>query len=441
MITNSFTRKLGYYEESFIQGGCNVITIAHTSGHIFNIETLNKALNLTIDSHPNLRINWQPGTDIWKEIHDPYITAEVIKTTDTELWKNISKIEINKEFTYSLENTLFNFLIIVDDLNTHLMIKYHHAIGDGVSGMILINTILTYYTKLLKNDKFEITKLPFLTDSETLSFPNGLTEDQNNQTKEIKELLVKYHQNTQNVTPYYSLKNNPNSPLFADGTEENFKNVRSWCKQVGVTVGSVVISSIYFAVAKQVNWNETNEINFPINVDVNLRDRLINKLGYSNVGLIISIMTMYDLVITKETTFLELCKAVNNNLKNKFDTNYHLLQKEAEKLIEPIELEKITFNCNINISNIGAYPFDNVYQIGEDESIILTKINCVGGIWSPYFGIHVFLLHSIKFFSYSFVYTDSIENEIIAKNLFDDIINLIELCYYYEKMKFKDFIK
>lgn len=95
---------------------------------------------------------------------------------------------------------------------------------------------------------------------------------------------------------------------------------------------------------------------------------------------------------------------------------------------------------NLNFSNIGPYPFNPVYKL-KDGEITLEKLNIAGAPWCPLFTGYVFLIHSVKYLSYSFVYDELSENEEMPKLLFPNIVKLVEQSFDLEKFTLSDYIK
>ena len=102
-------------------------------------------------------------------------------------------------------------------------------------------------------------------------------------------------------------------------------------------------------------------------------------------------------------------------------------------------LENISKNngltSDINLSNIGAYPFPPIYKISGNNELKLLSFNCVGALWSPSFAAYVFLIHSVTFMSYSFVFDNEKENSESARELFKSICDLVEIASTMDEIK------
>jgi hypothetical protein len=164
-------------------------------------------------------------------------------------------------------------------------------------------------------------------------------------------------------------------------------------------------------------------------LDVNLRDRYPERLGSDYVGLNIGMMKLEDIKLSLKTKFWCLCKTINTQLKENLKEEKHLLFLIMSRLIDDLndkeialQLEKHHNHINdLNLSNIGRYPFSPEYGPWR-----LNRFYCVGSNWSPFYGTFNVLICSIRFLNYSLVYETSQFNEKIAKRWFKNFTNLTE---------------
>jgi len=112
------------------------------------------------------------------------------------------------------------------------------------------------------------------------------------------------------------------------------KLVHAKCKELGITIGSVVMASQYFARQKYIFTQVTKEpltkVYGSIDVDVNYRDRYPVNLGTKDIGSHFSVITVF-FEFTKDTTFWGLAQEIyRQNTKN---------LKEGNHLIAPFGIE------------------------------------------------------------------------------------------------------
>jgi NRPS condensation-like uncharacterized protein len=254
-------RPLGWLERSYISVNAIVLCVCEVQGGRFDEQHLTKAVHKCIDRHANLRVNVNynsEGEQCFKFVAEPYFSPDIIELNGKgeEEWQQFVHKEMNQKFDLGNDRrTLFKISVLHDPKRetNYLLIKYHHAIGDGVSGMIIAHNIMLFYTET-RQDEFRF-ELPRLMEAEKLAFPNGLTEKQLAQVEKMKIEILENRRNWTPTIPYdrdnsISARPNQNSALYYDGTNDNMKRIIEKCHQENVTVGSVLLAAIYFATAK-----------------------------------------------------------------------------------------------------------------------------------------------------------------------------------------------
>lgn len=183
--------------------------------------------------------------------------------------------------------------------------------------------------------------------------------------------------------------------------------------------------------------------NFQFDIDVNLRHRYSNPLSrYEHVGLHIAMMNIENIGISLETKFWELCRVIHTKVQEDLSKNQHLLQFRAIRLCsDDNEVEKQTSQYHgrindLNLSNIGSYPFQNVFG-----DLRLKHYYCVGSDACPSIATNVILVSSVECLDYILLHESGEENETIAKQWFERMIQLVDTAWTYdEKWSFKAFI-
>jgi NRPS condensation-like uncharacterized protein len=271
--TYILSREVGIIENLFLEDENLVTTIAEVTGHNFKMEILKRALDATVDLQPNLRVNIdQPIDDTstqplkFIEVNNPYIEPILYESEDQDEWKELAFKLMNDKLEYNLNSILFKFSILKiknDKLKKYYFyIQMSHGISDGMSGMIVVNNILNFYSAFSRGEKIEKKSLEFKPNLEKIIFKDGLKEqDEVTINEKINHYIKNRNLVKRNfVRPSKSNEENLCYPLFYDGSKENFKKIRNFCKQEGVTIGSLLIAAIYFSTAKIEYQNLENQL-------------------------------------------------------------------------------------------------------------------------------------------------------------------------------------
>lgn len=449
-----FCRELSYMERSCLEDRNTVCTIAELEGHEFDCTLLKKALDRTVDLQPNLRIGPYLNEDppMFKEVKNPYIDIIYKETDNIDDWKSYASIIINDRLPVEPEKTLFRFTIFKilnnPDKKFYFFLEMNHANSDGTSGMILLHNILSYYSNYLGGEECNFKQLEPLPSSDRFCFPNGLTTTDKSIIDEIqnKRKLDKSEKVTLLNPCEIRNQENLHYCILEDGNKENFLKIKNFCKENNITVGNMIFAAYYFATAKfgyeKLKQIDSNNFEVTVDVDVNLRDRTDIKLGYNHIALFISINEI-KVKFTKQTKFLELCKIVKEKMAEFFKNKSFIYENKSNPGLKNKNLDCVInqqfIPGDLNISNIGAYPFNNVYKL-SDGTIKLNGLKCIGSPWTPFFSNYVLLIHSVTFLNYSFVYSDERNTEFV-KDYLKSIIYLIENCYQFESLTFDEYLR
>ena len=95
---------------------------------------------------------------------------------------------------------------------------------------------------------------------------------------------------------------------------------------------------------------------------------------------------------------------MQESLENKDHFLYHIVNRlfdwdSPEYVKNNIENGKLS--SNVNLSNLGKYPFSPVYKADGYDDIILDKIYAYGNDWIPNIMGYSILVHSIDHFCYT----------------------------------------
>lgn len=248
-------RNLGWFESYLVDMNAIVVAVVEIDwNQRFDKYKLNDALHKCIMRHHHLRLGI-------RKIVKPYefyflsqlLFAPVYMDIDSEdQWKTIADEEVHTSFDLeSKTEGLFKVLILASKnpviTKQFMLIKYHHAIADGTSGMIILNTILSYYFE----PDVILPALPCLPDTESLSFPHVSSED-DRKTYDLINHILEYKRQWTPTIPYGVAPNTRNTIKFYHGTAENMSKLLQRCRQEQVTIGSALLAATYFSIAELV---------------------------------------------------------------------------------------------------------------------------------------------------------------------------------------------
>eukprot|EP00927_Polykrikos_kofoidii_P055606 TRINITY_DN49820_c0_g1_i1.p1 TRINITY_DN49820_c0_g1~~TRINITY_DN49820_c0_g1_i1.p1 ORF type:complete len:481 (+),score=38.08 TRINITY_DN49820_c0_g1_i1:65-1507(+) len=459
------SRKLGYFEAYAASvPSCVVSMVAVLSSSRGDDQAsrltdaaICRAVTHIVSRHPHLRstlahdadgdlcLHLQQNSSSSEDIIRSHLKIVTVSSADE--WMDIVQDESNTGFDLEGSAPLWKVVFIRGPSNSDdvLLIKYHHAIGDGTSGYILINDFLaaaTATTNIAAGEQNEA--LPMLPSIDDMCFPKGRTlEDE----KYVQEALVTLRKKRTDWYPRLEYSSEPpagnaHSILYRDGTEDGLKRLLETCRSRGVTIGAVLGVATFFAVAKMNHGKDPdgsrestgegdNSFHFDFDMDVNLRKRLPTSLGNDHVGAFIGMMS-FNLSLEPSTKFWDFVQSMYHGIGDALDEKQHFHYLEAnkrlDKMVEEKPLENRAWKGNdghaqdMNFSNIGRYPFSPDYG-----AVSVEKIYCVGGGWCPKFGAYVFLIPSVRYLNFSLVYESGAKlNDTTAKEFFNLVCDLVE---------------
>jgi hypothetical protein len=412
-------------------------------------------------------------------------------STAVEDWKAAVEEECNIGFDLKGEIPYWKVgLLRCQDPSPHdvLLVKYHHSIGDGSSGYVLINDILRFHEEYLSLTAATTTKgadanaaqslcssLDRLPAADDLSFPAGRTDEQEVYVEAaVSKLQAKRH-NWKPTLPFTTRQlTNDNSDagpgrhsmLYADGTVENLERLLSKCREQKVTVGAILAAATYFTVAKQQHKpSDLADFCFNLDMDVNLRKRFPEPLGNDHVGAYIGMMAFASLKPTSETSFWEFVKEVHAVIKAGLEEEQHFHYLEVNRRLDQrAGAHQADGSSSSDAKNLDCYRHLNWKDLKDEQKRIaaetgynetkwnqhghaqdmnfssfgryffeptvgstsLEKVYCVGGGWCPTFGAYVFLIPSVKYLNFSIVYESDSLNEQVAENFLESAADLTE---------------
>jgi len=433
---------------------CNVIIASHVSGGLMDPAHFQRAVRATSERHPMLRSVINKESLSFVEL-DGFVPGpehyEVVDSTDADEWKAIADKESNKDADMYGPQPLWKIILVrlasEGGGSNVLLVKFHHCIGDGSSGYIITHDVLRFCQHLEEHgDLGDIQPLPRLQSADQMSFPDGLGADD---MPVVESLFEQFKKRRCEWSPSPGLSFDRkvggahNSTLYRDGSQESADALLALCRKKGITMGAVLVAATYFAIAemdksfcKKAAADPTTRFSFDFDMDVNLRKRLQTVLGNDHVGTIIGMMS-FSLSLDGNTRFWDFVVEVRTAMTKFLESKYHLYYFTVNDRFDAASGAMPAFQDNLkrndglvqdmNFSTFGKYFFNPNYG-----RLTLEKAYATGAGWCPTFGSCVFLILGVTRNFYTFVYSTSDENSLVAAEFFNKAVDIIEEAHSFD---------
>jgi NRPS condensation-like uncharacterized protein len=356
--------------------GFNIVTnVARIIGFV-NPDLIEQALDCVYQHHPMLRVClFESNQQFNFQAHEQkIINFQVVHRKNDTQWLELAEQEIQTVFnpTHSLWRVIL--LTSTQHDESELIFTYHHAIADGVSSYIFIHELLSFYHQLAEGKLIPtITSLPILPAAKVL-FPGRL---------KLRYLLKKLDQMIR--PPQVIIEKT--APIEQRQTQiiprsldrETTQRLKQCCHQAGTTVHGALCAAMLLGTAK-IAFHQKS-VRLLCDSSVNLRQLHTPNLGYANIGSLSSVVEITH-TLKKNPLFWDLAKEckvqIGQSIRRQEPQSWlSLLErlKLSEAFVIKLAEQKMGRSSTVAISNIGQYPFPNVY--GE---ISLKSVHFVGGI-------------------------------------------------------------
>jgi hypothetical protein len=440
---------------------------AHLTGDQSTIVTnIRYVIPHLLKRHPRMRsrihINgYQHSLEILdydEEYFNPNLFYSIIETND-QSWQKIAEKECHRN-PYSdngkIAFPLFHFMLILNknsqssnDNLFHLLLFSNHSASDGRSGFILINDFLTLVTSSDLHDRIEpINREVIPCMNQLISrpyhilYPIMLPVVQYIYKRELRQL------NHPRIPVKTMLIDGESTPyrfqpikyhfIFTSTSTTLYSRLREKCHSQQVTLHGPLFACLLLAIHHCFPIeNKNNRYLNPatIDLDFDMRSRLPNSpLTSSTVGYCIGIGSLkfkqrFPLVSTRFWSLAKTCLKMTNDYITSGELHF------IQHLLKDIVKNEQNFNkfatcfpdgrvSEINLSNIGKYPFSCDYNQGQLRLRGLHVINSAG----------IYHTSSILFITCAgdgqldISLASEIESEQKARDFLDYYIYLIEKC-------------
>jgi hypothetical protein len=443
-------RTLGSWEKWVLRNNYMVTVVGEISGPIIDEYTLSNAAKLLTKRHPLLGmdiLSQNEETLFFKPISSPIIPTTIIALHHQNEWQELLEREINKPVLCEKGIPLCRILLAIYHNQQRIIISYSHAIGDGTSAMIIMKDFLTYSSMIYNNQTPDIESLPLLPSVRDLIYPNGLNRQERAQIDEYIKLEVYMRKNRTFLVPHDVIARDvqsSNGIVVMNGN--NLSELKAKCKQQKVTVGSAILTACSFVLAKYAYQKGINEPVADIEVDVNIRKRLLSgSLGDDHCGLLIGIAPVRTRIKPDDEWWV-LCKEAHKSLvslvKNRTYELYGPAVDEADDILEQDEEFCKWYEqhgnrfADINLSNMGVFPFDTHFG-----PYSLERITTAGGNNSEGTNYLILINTVNENISYCLVYDKALIKRSTAEKFLNDVIELLKRCTSDNNITVKNFVE
>ena len=211
--------------------------------------------------------------------------------------------EANRPWDYSSDAPLFRSFLLRLVTSHVIMNVYHHAAGDGTTGMIVTRSLLDNYDVLRNGGHLEASVNPPLPSIEDLTM--SVKDDSVLQTLIANKVdRAKYYLpfmpfDTKEMKASQAESLPLNLTLVREGTADNLTAMRARCRKEGVSLNSLALAASQLAMAAvhEEHWAPEEYGTWPglrgqlIDVPVNMRQRLDPAMANRHAGFLITEIT------------------------------------------------------------------------------------------------------------------------------------------------------
>jgi hypothetical protein len=317
--------------------------------------------------------------------------------------------------------------LLVHETSQKIAISYSHVVGDGSSGMYLMKDLLNALTGITSDMTLPL--LPYVAD---LFFNEGVDE----KTQKIIEQQIAEELEEEDTllwVPHDVEEKSQPSHGVVFGNISGISGLLKQCREHNVTIGSAIIAGAQFALAKYAAQKGEQNPEIDVEVDFNIRKRLDHMdLGDDYVGMLIGISAIIT-SINPETEWWTLCKQNHNALQEAIkEKQYRIFHNVVNRLDEICYndeeyMEEYKRNGqrfgDVNVSNIGKFPFDTHFGEYKLESLYTTGGTTPEGV------NYLFLINTVEQeMCFSLVYDASLTTEKTANQFLESVILLLQKC-------------
>ncbi|KAJ3270600.1 hypothetical protein HDV01_007696 [Terramyces sp. JEL0728] len=391
------------------------------------VDKLPRAFMNVINKNPRMRSKSITGS--FKIITSPKVDlsqAQKLVAVVNEDWKEFVQSEAEIPFDRFNELPYKISVVAESESKSRLIVWSDHYMADGYSGLIVFNDLLTN----IRDECIELPELPLKKSIfEFVVKKNWFAYQINKFLCKIMEKPVlaemKEFRTTLNISSKMPVDPDaeqcPTFAFFADGESENLKKSIARCRAEKTTLNAAILVLVAVAFAKTVGVND--KLKLALDIDYNMRNK-VKGLDEKDIGFNITIGTIESLKkgLDFSGKFWDAAKELK---KESLTANTSFLAKMVQTFVHlkfnrfssfEIPHHQTCIN-DVNLSNIGRYPFEK--QVGGYNLESFHVYNT-----TPYVGPSVILyLCSTDHIGFSMA---SKVEDTQAKKVFDLFVSLVE---------------
>jgi NRPS condensation-like uncharacterized protein len=302
-------RKLGLIENLFDivhdLGGMIDVNIARIEGSI-KPAILQQALDFLQELHPLLQSHIINLEDVayFKSEGTTKIPLDVIDKQDENEWLEVAQKELHQKFTRNT-NPLCRLTLLrssISDGINEIIVTFHHAITDGMSCMVFIDQLLSYYQQMSAGEDIpKVVTMQLLPPLEKL-LDSGFISKNNVAEKQHNEVIPTPHLIIEQEAP---LNDRHTCLVTRILSQDMTLRLTERCKQEQTTVHGALCSAMLLAIA-EIAFTEL-PITLSCGSNVNLRKYCKPQLSNEHIGCFISLVEEIH-TLNENTTFWDLAQ-------------------------------------------------------------------------------------------------------------------------------------
>jgi hypothetical protein len=405
------------------------------------VQHLPSALMHTFNLHPRMRALQVRDAFHEAEIQPPITVADVatrrllrVRGTDEgEEERGVWKLHVQEECE-KLVNRFADFAsfleVWVDERSgkARLLLFSDHYMCDGTSGITILDDTLKHVALLANQTEVQDRQHPVRASPYNLwldhyTFSTPLTKMAVKLLAPAIKSILTAHTKPQlpprsdQADMVHPFKSNPSYALFESGKPENVNKVLRRCKQEGVTytgaLTAAVLLAYYSASQKHRSVALTDSFKVALTVSTNLRNLFPTPVPEDVVGSYASLVPIDSAkspgVVFATSKFWDVARGCKQDIKTGLkaptaaftdvfmDQNFH-----AAAVPTAFAKHVIKSSCcgDVNISNIGLYPYPTKHTLGDSGVEALFLYESV-----PFFAMGTLLyVSTVTSFNYSMLH-------------------------------------
>lgn len=404
----------------------------------------------TFNRHPRMRALQLRDEFAMAEIQPLFESLDAFLASDSKLLRVLdrTKAEIDAEWQRFVQQeceiafdrtTQLPFYLVVwadrESGEARLMLFSDHYMSDGISGMVVLHTILEQVSLLASTDQAApMEELPLRPSMysmwlDSFSFSTPLSEwlvarlqstilNQFGEKGGYKALIpVRSDQADWSVPP----SKNPSYALFDEGDPKALADALAKCKQEHTTYGGALIAAVVAAyyhsadLTGHLRQEKSEPFKLVASANYNMRKRVPTPAEEDQVGSFFTVSNLANLakvgVNVHSTKFWDLARTSKKDMDAAISgptsalmeifLDQTLTSNMTPEMFAGIPIPR-SFTTDINISSIGRYPYATSHQVDGREWLAVESVHIYDSV--PHLAGSMFFVTSVCAANYSMMH-------------------------------------